>query len=1120
MLEIKRNYFNQKKIIGNKVFRILVIAIILFTGIMGLQYTICRNSSDGKNKIYLDIEQASGEIVCANMVLQNFIAYHDFDGISLLLDHNFWADFGYVVVDIYEETTNELVFRKAVPVWQISGDQYTFFASVNTILVENPTAYGLSLSFHGLPNGIVTAKTGYMPEEIAKGLDNGSGTFDVNDNLAFGFVTNYQKNGKNMILMSIAVIIACAAFILIFISSWSTKKKFLVGYYCLISAFFLIALTFAKSVNYVSYALSSGEDESIEILDDTTVDIVVTLPENDICGLELASFECDNADFSDETLEITMSDAATKRKLQTLTLYLKDIKSEALYIPFDDTYNRDNQIMFHIQSRGLTSSGIRMFVSKIKETNTQLYVSGTEVGYAAVGRLEKPVYQYDYKKISIFYVLAIVIGVGLFYLLYVRNIPLFTRNREDQKYWEEGRCYAPAKQIKGKFAFGLVLTIGVCLLMADYGYHSGVAEVQEKVTEELWSYTENHRLLPEGDNFATQNFTAGQDNLCGLGVLINAKGATDESREKIFDRTIHLRLRNGKKVLVDQIYTVGELDRLDAHLGVDIKDESVDDMRHIYLYLPFDIVQEKSAGQKYIVELKSDTTDPEKIEITGDENDSSKNIALVLCYESYQGLHEFYWTIVLAVAAIVISLYCVCMGKRQIQGWKIFIFTFIAYGLIYSIMIPPHCVPDESYHIQNIYQLSNHILGVPDAAGDGYVYMQEEDGQKYQKRDEIKVRDAISMERYRDVIYGMFQKNTSADYTIIHGKYTLENTTVWTYLPSSIGLCIARAFNYNYITMVMFARWANLLVATFLLVVGIRKCPIGKRGMITMALFPMFIQQSGSCSYDALILAGSVVFIGYSIHIFTEKDISVLDLFILLVAGIFILMQKKGIYLPLILIPVLIPQLSKNRKRILVFTVEAGFIILLACGYLIGMSQRLSGEESIELTEGSVYTLGYLLHHINQLLHLCENTIYMKWDELVLSSVANELGQHEIQVPLFIITAVCLIWYRSMTSDSREIAIIRKRQELGMWCLCGTGVIAIAVAFALTMSFVGSFIIMGMQGRYFIPYMFVGSILYAGRHKKTTKRPNKFIFYMSLIHYFMVIVIYVNVFGFLYWERI
>lgn len=1116
MFGIQKDHIDAKKIMHNRIYRILVIAIVLFAGLMGLKYAFCRDSSNGKNKVYMDIGQTSGEIVCANQVSQNFIAYHDFDGISLLLDHNLEADFGNVVMEIYAASSGERVFRKSVPVWQISGDRYTFFASQNTIRVESPTEYRFSLTFHGLSNGIVTAKTGAMPEDIAKGLCDGTG--NSNDNLAFGFVTCYQKNLKNVILMSIAVLIACAALIFIFVSPWRADRKFLVGYYSMISAVFLIALTFTQSVSYLSYGIGDSEDEAIELLDNKTADIVVILPENDICGLELAAFECNNADFTDETLEITMSDAATGRELQTSTFYLKEISSDPLYIPFDDTYNAGDQVMFHIQSSGLTSSGIRMWVSNSAGLDTKLYLSGQYDEHAVVGRLERAVYQHDYKKVLISYMMAVAVGFICSYLLYSRKIPFYIRNKADQEYWTDDRNRTSTKKEKYKFLFGAFVTVAVCALLADYGYHSGIDTMEEKVTEELWSYTEQRRMIPECDNPVSQFFTAGQDNLCGLGVLINAKGAADESRETISDRTIHLRLydENGT-VISNQIYTVGELDRLDEHLGADITDESVDDMRHIYLYLPFNSVQKDSSGKKYTVELNSDTVDSEKMEIAGEEGDSTKNIALVLCYKSYQGLHRFYWRMILWTAMISIILYIICMGKKHIQGWRAFAFSFVMWGLVYSIMIPPHCVPDESYHIQNIYQISNRILGVSDAVGDGYVSMQEEDGEKYRKLDKIKVWDTISMERYRDVIYELFQKNTSVGYTARRGKYTLENTTVWTYLPSAIGLCIARILGYNYVTMFMFARWANLLVATFLIVMGIRKCPIGKRGMITIALFPMFIQQSGSCSYDALILAGSVVFIGYSMHLLLEKDISVFDLLVVFASGAFVLAQKKGVYLSLILIVLLMPQLWKNRKRKLVFSVGGVSVILLACGYLIMMSGRLSGGTGTELEDGSVYTLGYFLHHMDRFLHLCENTIYMKWDELALSSVANYLGQHEIQVPLFIILAICLIWHRSMMADSREIVAIGKMQELGMWCLCGAGAIAIAAAFSLTMSFVGSFVIMGMQGRYFIPYMFVASILYTCRHRRAIVNPNKFIFYMGFIHYFMVIVIYINVFGVSYW---
>ena len=134
------------------------------------------------------------------------------------------------------------------------------------------------------------------------------------------------------------------------------------------------------------------------------------------------------------------------------------------------------------------------------------------------------------------------------------------------------------------------------------------------------------------------------------------------------------------------------------------------------------------------------------------------------------------------------------------------------------------------------------------------------------------------------------------------------------YLVQGFGVFLAKLLDFSNLTIVLFARFFNLLFYSSLAAFAIKKTPILKVPMFIAAVFPLTIVQGASVSADAFIIGFSFIVIAYLLHMYKSKEASLgkkeIGIFFILVL---ILALSKVTYGAFALLIFLVP--SKNLKN-------------------------------------------------------------------------------------------------------------------------------------------------------------------------------------------------------------
>lgn len=221
----------------------------------------------------------------------------------------------------------------------------------------------------------------------------------------------------------------------------------------------------------------------------------------------------------------------------------------------------------------------------------------------------------------------------------------------------------------------------------------------------------------------------------------------------------------------------------------------------------------------------------------------------------------------------------------------VFVLLSLIFGTLFSIIIPLYQVPDELTHINyiysyisddndyNFYEETNYFGDTSRIIGDS--------------KEKVNVSNYINFDKKLDGL------------KIVHINYHIIR-----YFPQAIGIMISELFHFPIIIAITFSEILAIIFYTIICTIALKKMPIKKELFMMVMLLPMAIQQMGSFSYDMILNAFSFLFISYVLYYKFNKDkISLLNIFSL----ILILLLISFIKIPYILLGLLFFILSKER---------------------------------------------------------------------------------------------------------------------------------------------------------------------------------------------------------------
>lgn len=438
-----------------------------------------------------------------------------------------------------------------------------------------------------------------------------------------------------------------------------------------------------------------------------------------------------------------------------------------------------------------------------------------------------------------------------------------------------------------------------------------------------------------------------------------------------------------------------------------------------------------------------------------------QRLAFEAIYADQLLLGFFLLTSMLLIIALVLLMFPEQFSLKPEQA---FVVIALIAGIAMTFISPAGQEPDGGDHILRAFDVSyGNITPIFGRANDNVVQMPI----NFSEFDDRILEPDVN----KGLTHAYHLKNTyfaSGEFDVQDYKYD-EVYVPMTYYPQGLGFYLGRIMGWNAFNMIALARLLNLLAYILLTYLAIRKMPFQKDLMVAIALIPISIFQGASLSADPIIHGFSFLFVASVMAMATaKKPINLLRL-VLPFLLLWVIVFAKPAYIALVLLFLAIP--LRNFPKAVQGIIRIGLLVVASVGVAGVLYGFVSGM--IHLNEGKpVYEtqLDFVLHNLWPTLKIFLYTMdvsmfqYLSWLN-ILGWINYSLGLLIVAVPLYIVL-IGLI----NQDDQIEWNIW---QKLMFWGAFVGGLVAIFVGLYLfdDINSVGATIMLGAQGRYFIPLL-------------------------------------------------
>lgn len=327
-------------------------------------------------------------------------------------------------------------------------------------------------------------------------------------------------------------------------------------------------------------------------------------------------------------------------------------------------------------------------------------------------------------------------------------------------------------------------------------------------------------------------------------------------------------------------------------------------------------------------------------------------------------------------------------------------------------------------------------------------------------------------------------------------------TTPLAYVPQAIGITIARLLELGSIWTAYLGRFCNLVFFVLMTTLAMRRMPFNKEVLFGVALLPMTLHLSASCSYDVMIMGCLFYFTALCLDLAYHKEqVGLGDM-----AAAMVLMAAAGpckmVYAPMMGLCLLIP--VKKFGGWVRWGVSAAAVAgsWAAAMFLVNRQTIVSyatvTEQVVPWAEEAGYSLAYVLHNPIRTLQVFYDTVLFQLEQYHLTMIGSKLGNLDeiLNVPYLAVMVLtgCLIMLAFRKPGENLVLIKGRRIWIMVVCAICVGVTMLSMLIAWTP--LSSSVILGVQGRYFLPLLPVFLMACKNDMVVLTKNRNRSILYL------------------------
>ncbi|RHS91112.1 DUF2142 domain-containing protein [Clostridium sp. AM42-4] len=452
-------------------------------------------------------------------------------------------------------------------------------------------------------------------------------------------------------------------------------------------------------------------------------------------------------------------------------------------------------------------------------------------------------------------------------------------------------------------------------------------------------------------------------------------------------------------------------------------------------------------------------------------------------------------------------------------------------GVLYLFVLPPLSAPDEISHYVSAYRLSSQLIGQPqrdrygrvllraqdawveDLDGD-FIYEPDEDGNlqvtEESHEQAVKLGETLDESTYELFhalgINGQYAPERTAEIQA-HGAYVSSTyppvtTTPLAYVPQAIGISAARLLGLNTVCLLYFGRLCNLLFFIGMLYLAVKRIPFGKEVLLGVALLPMTLHLAASFSYDVMILGCMFLLTAVCLDLaFEAERVRIRDVVLLAVLAA-VAGPCKMVYAPMLGLCLLVPVRKFGGARnwfVSAFVVAGAWAVSM---YLVNSqvitTYATEADSYVAWAEEAGFSMNLLIHNPVLLVRMFYQTLVWNAKDMHITMIGGWLGNLDqvLDVPYLVvwILTLCLIGLALKIPAEQIRMNLRQRFWVGVLAAACAGLTMLSMLIAWTP--LSSRVILGVQGRYFLPFLPVLLLAFKNHTVVLTKDKNRSILYL------------------------
>jgi uncharacterized membrane protein len=405
---------------------------------------------------------------------------------------------------------------------------------------------------------------------------------------------------------------------------------------------------------------------------------------------------------------------------------------------------------------------------------------------------------------------------------------------------------------------------------------------------------------------------------------------------------------------------------------------------------------------------------------------------------------------------------------------KFFVIVTALFGSLFLLITPPLQAPDEQSHFVQAYRVSEGRLSVGSIAGNY----------------PISISKTLKTVLYdTDIRFDSNQKydlhRTKAALNIHLDESKREETkelagtsySPVVYLPQAIMIALGRGLDLSPILLIYLARLGNLIAWTLIVYLAIRLLPVGKWSMAAIAVLPMAAFQAAVVTTDSLSMGILFVYVAFVVRLVVQRHLVTNRQYVLLAIVATALAFTKLImvvFLPIALLLIFRKRTTKTEP----FNWRAAaklLLVIIVPVLLLGSWMLLNKNESaLQVPDGvnAAQQTKLMFTAPQKFSFALWNTYFYPWSDSIVRSVIGTFGWMDTPMSLLFVVAgyfsIAAALLANRGDDLLRLSLMRKAKLL-LWSIGLIYFLGVNAAMYIYYSPVDFNIIIGVQGRYFLP---------------------------------------------------